>query len=226
MRHLFLALAIGVAAASAAAQNPVPLDSPVKNFQLPRQMPVCGLEALLLRLAKETGLRIGMERTSDCEGRKALGFPEAYKPIDLTNAEVLDGLAGKEVLGRLAALVPDYDWAIMEDVAVFRPSAAWNDAGDALGARVPAMHFSEAPASRVVGTILNRPPAGDSGKQVLSIDFAGGTLLEALNSIVRSQPAMWYASPHGERLSVWVMNVPAGSGLGVSAPISGLLTRR
>src|SRR5580765_748053 len=117
MRYLLLVLAaLGIAATPAAAQNPVPLDTLVHDFKLPRQLPACGLEAVLLSLAKETGVRIGVERTSDCNGHRAFGFVEAHKPLVLTNAEVLDGVPLKEVLGRIAALVPDYDWAIMEDV--------------------------------------------------------------------------------------------------------------
>jgi len=230
MRYLLLVLAaLGIAATPAAAQNPVPLDTRVKNFQVPRELPECGLEAVLLRLAKETGVRIGFERTSGCRGHVASGFPEAYKPLSLVNAEVLDGISLKDVLSRIAALVPDYDWAIMEDVAVFRPSAAWKDADDALGARVPAMRFSEAPVIRVVDSILNRRPVRhDTKEETVSIDFPGGTVLEALNSLVRSQPAfgMWYAGTDGQRLSVWIMNVPNGSGHGVSTPIPTLLSRR
>lgn len=225
MRHLFLASALlGVLAGPVMAQ-PSALDAPVQSLQLPRQLPPCGLEAVLLRVAKETGVRIGMERTSECEGHKAFAFPQAYTGLDLTNAEVLDGVTVKEVLGRIAALVPDYDWAIMEGVAVFRPSEAWKDTKDPLTARVPAMRFSEAPAGRIVGTILNLP--GSQGpRQIMSIDFPGGTVLEALNSLVRSQPAMWYASTDGQRLHVGVMTVPTGSGFSVSVPIQGLFNRR
>jgi hypothetical protein len=197
----------------------------VRHFQLPRQLPPCGLEAVLLSLANETDVRIGFERTSDCEGHQAFGFPEAYKRLDLTNAEVLDGTPVKDVLGRVAVLVPDYDWAIMEGVAVFRPSAAWKDASDPLAARVPAMRYAEAPAGRIVGTILNLP-AAQGPKRMMSIDFPGGTVLEALNSLVRSQPAMWYASTDGGQLHLSVMNIPTGSGLSVSAPIPGLFSRR
>jgi hypothetical protein len=225
-----LAVAIFAAlAAHPAAQQPAsssPLDQPVHNFQMPRQLPPCGLEAVLQRLARETGVRVGIERTLECDGRKTLAFPTVYKPLDLTNAEVLDGVLLKEVLARLAALVPDYDWAIMEGVAVFRPSDAWKDAKSPLTARVPAIHFSEVPLSRVLAAILNLPGT-DSPRQIVSIDFPGGTVLEAFNALVRSQPAMWHAIPDGEKLFVSVMmNTPARSGLHVSAPVPGLFSRR
>jgi hypothetical protein len=226
MRHLFLIAAIlQVLARPAMAQAPPVLDASVQNFQLPRQLPPCGLEAVLQRLAKETGVRVGIERPLECDGRKTLAFPQVYKPLDLAGAEVLDGVRLKDVLGRLAALVPDYDWAIMDGVVVFRPSDAWKDARSPLAARVPAIHFSEAPLGRVMAAILNLPVPGTPGHH-MSIDFPGGTVLEALNALVRSQPAMWHAIPDGEKLFVSVMNVPARSGLHVSAPVPGLISRR
>ena len=80
---------------------------------------------------------------------------------------------------------------------------------DVLGrvaARVPAIRFSEVPLSRVMAAILNLPETKAPG-QILSIDFPGGTLLEALNALVRSQPAMWHAIPDGEKVLVSVLGL-------------------
>jgi hypothetical protein len=211
MRLLLTTAAFVLAAGIAAAQEPSALDARVHGFKLPRQLPTCGLEAVLLQLAKETGVRIGFERTTDCEGRQALGFPEAYKPLNLSNAAILDGMPVKDVLARIAALAPEYDWAIVEGVAVFRPSHAWSDAKSSLTARVPAFRFSETSVSRVMAAILGQP--GLQGpNQLVSIDFQGGTLLDALNALVRSGPAMWYVSSDGQRLFVSVMQRTGGRG--------------
>jgi hypothetical protein len=225
MRFLLTTAAFVLVAGIAAAQEPSALDARVHGFKLPQQLPTCGLEAALLLVAKETGVHMGFERTTDCDGRKAMGFPEAYKPLDLSNAAVLDGMPVKDVLARIAALAPDYDWAIMEGVAVFRPSGAWSDPTSPLAARVPAIRFSDAPLGRVMSTILNLPrPAGPG--QIVSIDFQGGTVLEALNALVRSEAAMWYVSSDGQRLFVSVMQRTGGRGFGLSAPVSGLISRR
>jgi hypothetical protein len=225
MRLRLTAAAFVLLAGTAGAQEPPSLDTPVHAFKLPRQLPQCGLEAVLLRIAKDTGVPIGMERTSECGGHVGLAFPQAYQGLDLTNADVLDGLRVKEVLGRVAGLVPDYDWAIMEGVAVFRPSAAWKDTKDPLTARVPEMRFSEVPVGRIIGGILNLPADGGP-KRIMSIDFAGGTVLEALNALVRMQPAMWHTTTDGQKLFVSVMSVPTGSGFSLAAPVSGLVSRR
>jgi len=211
MRLLLTTAAFVLVALIAAAQEPSDLDAAVHAFKLPRQLPTCGLEAVLLQLAKETRVRIGFERTTDCRGHVATGFPEAYKPLDLSNATVLDDMSVKNVLARIAALAPDYDWAIVEDVAVFRPSDAWSDAKSPLTMRVPAFRFSETSVSRVMAAILEQP--GLQGpNQLVSIDFQGGTLLEALNALVRSGPAMWYVSSDGQRLFVSVMQRTGGRG--------------
>jgi len=215
-------LAAGIAAA---AQEPSALDARVHGLKLPRQLPTCGLEAALLLVAKETGVHIGFERTTDCDGRKAMGFPEAYKPLELSDAAVLDGMPVKDVLARIAALAPDYDWAIMEGVAVFRPSGAWSDPTSPLAARVPAIRFADAPLGRVMSAILNLPGPTGPG-QIISIDFQGRTVLEALNALVRSEAAMWYVSSDGQKLFVSVMQRTGGRGFGLSAPVSGLISRR
>jgi hypothetical protein len=113
----------------------------------------------------------------------------------------------------------------MEGVAVFRPSGAWSDAKSPLATPVPAIHLSEAPLGRVMASILNLPGPKGPG-QIVSIDFQGGTLLEALNSLVRSQAAMWYVSSDGQRLFVSFMLSPGGRGFGIGAPVSGLFSRR
>jgi len=234
-----LALAIFAAFATAAAAQPPTseslLDRPLVQFRMPKQLPECGLETALASLAKETGLPIGMERTPECERRKASAFPPAFlhPPFDLANTEVLVGVPVREVLGRIAALATDYAWAIMEGVAVFRPASAWSDANNALAAGVPAMRFSDANAGLVMFTILNVPlgrPASETAALYrglrLSIDFPGGTLLDALNSLVRTQPGAWYVSSVGETAFVGVAVHPNGPGVGFTAPIPGLFARR
>ena len=70
----FALLILGAFAATASAQQPASLDAPVHDFKLPRELPECGLEAVLRRLAQETDVRIGFERTTLCNGHHALGF--------------------------------------------------------------------------------------------------------------------------------------------------------
>lgn len=227
MRHHLTAVALVLLAGTAGAQEPSSIDTPVHAFKLPRQLPECGLEAVLLRVAKNAGVPIGFERVTTCHGHQAIGFPEMPQPLDLAGAEVLDGVPVKEVLARIAAMDPDYDWAIVNGVAVFRPSSAWKDTKDPLTIRVPAMRFSEAPAVSIVAAILNWPQrAPDRRQHKTSVDFAGGTVLDALNSLVQSQPAMWYVSSNGERLFVDVWFAASNDGFGVAAPIPGLLSRQ
>jgi hypothetical protein len=219
---------IAGSAASAGAQEPASLETPVKKFQLPRSLPECGLEAVLLRVAKNAGVPMGFERTTDCHGHQATGFPQMVRPLALADADILDGVSVKDLLARIAAMVPDYDWAIVNGVPVFRPSAAWKDENDPLtAARVPTMRFSDAAAVSIVGAILNwpvRPP--DRRQHRTSVDLPGGTVLDALNSLVHSQVAMWYASSNGERLYVDVWFAPTNDGFSVAAPIAGLNARR
>jgi hypothetical protein len=229
MRNALAVAIVAVLAASPTGQEPASVfsfDQRVHKFQLPKQLPPCGLESALVRIAKETRVPVGMERVPECEQRSSSGFPPAFAPIDSASADVFDGISVKQLLGHLAARAPEYEWAIMDGVAVFRPGAAWADPMNPLAARVPAIRFSEAPAYRVVGTILNLPTPGQGPKYPMTIDFPGGTVIDALNLIVRTQAATWFASSNGQRLTVGLMMRPEGPGFGVSAPIPGLFARR
>ena len=226
-RHHLTAAALALLAGTAGAQVPPSLDTPVHAFALLRHLPECGLEAVLRRVAKNAGVPIGFERVTTCRGHQALGFPEMLKPLDRAGADVIDGVPVKEVLARIAAMDPDYEWAIVEGVAVFRPSSAWRDTNDPLTLRVPAMRFFDAPAVSVVGAMLNWPErAPDRRQHRTSVVFAGGTVLDALNSLVQSQPAMWYVSSNRERLFVAVWFAGSNDGFSLAAPMSGLVNRR
>jgi len=219
-------LAIVLCSSTAFAQAPPSLDAPVHHFTLPRQLQECGVEAVLLSVAKNAGVSIGFERTTTCRGHQAHGFPEMPKPLDLTGGQVLDGVPVKDVLARIAAMDPDYDWAIVNGVAVFRPSSAWKDANDPLALRVPAVRFSDAPAVTIVGAMLNWPERGpDRRPHNTSVDFGGGTVLDALNALVQSQPAMWYVSANDERLFVDVWFPRTNDGFGI-APLRSTVEHR
>jgi hypothetical protein len=205
-------------------------DQTVHQFPLPKQLPPCSLEAALVSITRKTRVPVGMERVPECEQHIWSGFASAFErtlqPLDSVSADIFDGIPVKELLGHLAARAPDYEFVMMDGVAVFRPRAAWADTMNPLSARVPAFRFSEAPVGRVVGTILNLPTSGQLPKNPITVDFAGGRVIDALNLIVGTQGGAWFAGPHGQSLSVGLVMRPEGADFGVSAPIAGLFDRR
>jgi hypothetical protein len=234
MRNALALAIVAIFAASSAGQDPAsvsPFDKTIHNFRLPKELSSCGLESTLIRIARETRVPVGVERLPKCEQRTPSMFPEAVnrhglQPVDSSTADMFDGISAKELLGYLAARAPDYEWAIMDGVAVFRPRPAWADSMSPLAARVPTIRFSEQPIHGVMETILNLPISEKNSQYPITINFPGGTVIDALNLIVRTQAFAWYANSHGGWLSVGLMMTREGSDFGISAPIAGLSARR
>jgi hypothetical protein len=157
----------------------------VKNFQLPRSIPPCGITTALARLARKNPMLVGLERAPGCEAN-------TYPTLDLSDAEFLNGVPLRAVLDRLVALVPDYSWREVDGVAVVRPASAWTDTKNLLSEHVPAFRgFLDASVPHLMNAVFHRPDnppnrRAIADKQTFPATFAGGTLLEGLNALVRS----------------------------------------
>jgi hypothetical protein len=226
------AIAVVSLAATVSAREPPPLDRVVHNFQMPAALPPCGLATAVYDLARKAGLQVGFERAAGCTG--AASFPKLDRTA-ATDAEA--GLTASDVLDRVLTLAPEYGWLDMNGVAVIRPRSAWTDPNNALNVRIPAFHAADVSIGQMLATILDLPGrVGGDGRR-FSVDFAGGTIPEALNAIVRTQPsAIWsvsllvHQSPTGEDRSpgfaIQLLTLPDGPGVGMSTPLPRLLARR
>jgi hypothetical protein len=206
---LFLVVAL---AAGAGAQEPFSLDAPVENFQLPRSIPPCGITTALARLARKNPMLVGLERAPGCEANK-------YPTLDLSDAELLNDVPLRAVLDRRVALVPDYSWRDVDGVAVVRPASAWTDTKGLLAAPVPAFHGPyDHSVPHVMNAVLHRPDNPPdkrtmADKQLLGPgEFAGGTLVQALNALIRSthSPAMsgeWTFEQSGQMVDIEILQL-------------------
>ncbi|HUK32328.1 MAG TPA: hypothetical protein VLV86_00370 [Vicinamibacterales bacterium] len=187
-------LILTVGAAVRAQDQPSPLDAPTA-LRLPATLPACGVNTVLLALARTSHVATGFEESPDesrdCSGRFAR-VDVSYEQSSLTVRQVLD---------QLIALAPDYQWTEMNGVAVVRPVAAWANGEDVLNARVGPLHLTDATVGDTLATILRRPAPRDDrvsrlnfGKPPFAVAFDGGTMVEALNVLVRSRgDAGWTA---------------------------------
>jgi hypothetical protein len=205
---LFLVVAL---AAGAGAQEPSSLDAPVKNFQLPRSIPPCGMITALARLARKNPMLVGLERAPGCEAN-------TYPTLDLSDAELLNDVPLRAVLDRLVALVPHYSWREVDGVAVVRPASAWTDTKNLLAARVPAFRgFFDASVPHLMNAVFHRPDNPPdrrtiADKQTFPATFAEGTLLEGLNALIRSahRPATsveWTFEQSDERVDIEILHL-------------------
>jgi hypothetical protein len=180
---LFIALALPVS-----AQNRPTLDDQIVGaFSVSNPLPPCGLKSAINRLAQKTQVLAGFEETRDCVG---LGTSDGGN-------QNLAGMTVRQALDYLLALAPTYAWRELDRVAVVRPAVAWNDPRDALNVYMAPFSVMNVDLKIALYALLHmsvsdaseppRPPA-----RSVSATFSGGTMLDALNALVRAhQAADW-----------------------------------
>lgn len=157
----------------------------------------CSMFELFDQVARQSGIAIGFENLSSCW----LG-PRSV--VQAGHSHVLHARTAREAFDEVVTINPSFRWAQIDGVVVVRPVAAWDDPADVLNQRaaafqvinvdlhealVRALDATTPPlryprATRAVRTRLFDPP--------MSVDFSGGTLLRALNAVVRGKgDAVW-----------------------------------
>lgn len=200
----------------------------VVAVRIPTAAPRCGMEHILTQLAQKTGILVGLEETPECSGSPSPS-PTHVEDVTITVRQVLD---------RVALLVPAYRWQEIDGVAVVRPTEAWADAADPLNLPVEAIRAQDVHVSvllakllRITGPYVNKSPRLIS--KPVTVRFAGGTLLTALNAAIRShQEATWILGligrPDGDRgPSVGITMIAFdSSAISASTPLMRLRTSR
>ena len=198
---------------SAQTAPPIPgLDEPMRGTVRvidPAARPPCDLWDSVEQLARHAQVRVGFEQAQDC---RPGGRPR--EPYD-RQAVTLDGLTPRAAFDRLLSHRSDYRWAVVDGVAVFRPTTAWAS-GSPLDHAVAPFAVSEHP-HHALHTVLEsaRPSLFQEHVDValssyarryyepyavapidapVSITFAGGRLLHALNAVTRPFAGIWEAA--------------------------------
>jgi hypothetical protein len=121
------------------------------------------------------------------------------------------GLPLRAALAALTTLDSRYEWREVGAVIVFRPSSAWTDADDPLFRFVRHVQLTDVPGEQAIGALLAQVGAPERAKanqfsdsRRFSVDLSPGTVLDALNTIVRSHGEMswsWRELSHAEQES-------------------------
>lgn len=250
MRYAVLLVCAGITLSAQAAPPSPGLDEPMHGAVRvidPAARPPCELWESVEQLARHAQVRIGFEQDPNCRPGGRL-----REPYD-RQAVTLDGLTPRTAFDRLLSRRSDYRWAVIDGVAVFRPTTAWA-AGSPLDHAVAPFAASEHP-HHVMHTVLQsaRPSLFQEHVDValssfgrryyepqavapidapVSVTFAGGRLLHALNAVTRPFAGIWHAAytPGGGRqhLRLYLMSLDydGGSVTATSAPVDGVATRR
>ena len=163
-------------------------------------------------------MRIGFEQTLDCWSAPWSGWPGG-------NSLSLEGLTPRQAFDRLLSHRPDYRWAEIDGVVVIRPVPAWAPEGSVLNGPVAAFAVVDDHSHYTLHAIflsarpslfhehtdlqlsssfqrLDDPRATAPIDAPISLRFAGGTLLQALNAVTQQFGGIWEVcySAHGDRL--------------------------
>ena len=212
MQRMILCLIVFVLSSGLTAQNRPNLDDRIDAFLIPNPLPPCAIEAVVTRLMQTARIPLGIERSPGCP---------MTRPLPIINVpsgdEDLSGLTVRAALDHLMTLDPTYRWEERDGVPVVRPVVAWTDAVDALNSSTDAFRLTEAPVALALRSALRLPntPAPNTANpnrligRPFSVAFPGGTLLDALNAIIRAhQSVSWHAG-----------TMPSRSGDNVNDPV-------
>jgi hypothetical protein len=188
-RHLFSFVAVACSLAmceAAAAQTPPPLDRIVGADVLGRPLVITALTGISVgALAAAARVPMGLEATG----------PATVQPwrVDASGQTV------RAVLDAIVAADPRYEWRADNGVVVFRPVWAWTDMTDVLLRGVGSIKLDDVQASdvmRIVARLFGEtlfPGSGPGDPKRFSVNLPPGSVIEALDGIVRAHGTMAWA---------------------------------
>lgn len=225
MRQFFLVVCAGVTLSGQA----VPLSGldrpmgPTVQVEDPSGRNPCHLWTALEQLARQAQVRIGFEQLPVCGPAPWVGRPSE-------GALSLGGLTPRQAFDRILSGRPDYRWTEIDGVVVMRPATAWAPSGSILNLPVSAFALVDQHPRLALHTVFestrpslfqqhtdlklssnNRrfddPYSTAMIDEPVSVRFAGGSVVQALNAVTRGFGGIWQAAyqPRGDRRrSLWV----------------------
>lgn len=184
------ALAAGISI-SAGAQPQTGLDRTVGVDFFGKPLVIQKLTATEIgALAAAAHVPMGFESGGSADGAP-LNIPASGRPL-------------RAVLDAIVAADPRYEWRDEAGVAVLRPAMAWTDRDDFLHRGAAAIRFDDVGVSDALQLVValfgqelhpsQRNTLGDARR--FTLDVPAGTVLEALNAIVRAHGALaWGIEP-------------------------------
>lgn len=203
------------------------LDNRITEVRLAdlRVLPPCAAGAAVAQIGRQARIPVGFESTRDCWLSPRLGGQG-------DNVEVLRGVTARQAFDYLIARRPTFSWRDMDGVAVVRPVAAWDDAADVLNLPVMRFEIADAPVDDVLHTVLRAvtPPVyfphADASRPKRPVDrpvtvaFPGGTMLTALNAVVRARHDIEWQLGYGAGRATVVLGALDVDGGVVMAPVA------
>lgn len=198
------------------AQNLTTLDDPIREdvrIDNPRFLPPCAGGMAVDQIARAAHVLVGFENTEDC----APG-PRSLKAG--AGSESISGMSARLAFDRWIVSRPMYSWKPLNGMVVFRPTTAWANADNVLNQTVQPFRVTNEHVDDILHTALRAatpslfiphedvPRRSTLASHSMTVAFAGGTLLDALNAIVLAHGgAEWEVGYTGNRAHIVVSTV-------------------
>jgi hypothetical protein len=189
----------------------------------------CDFWRTLEQVARQTGVRVGLENVETCHSG-GWGLSPGDGALDLS------GLTLRMIFARVVELRPEYSWTEIDGVVVVRPVPAWTSPDNALHRTIKpfavdkmhphlALHaMLEAaepsmlhPHTDVQLSALGKrafdPGATGEIDRPITVDFQGGSLLQALNAVTERFGGIWQVGYTGSfmRIDLQTRDLDEGS---------------
>lgn len=221
---------------SLSAEDTSPLDRPITNdFRIVNltTLQPCAVGTVIDQIARKTHVLVGFENAPGCHpSPRATTRQERHRELG-DGEEVLNGMTARQAFDHVTAVMSTFTWQEMDGVAVVRPKTAWNERTNALNVLAAPMSVVDQKLGDIMDMLLRgtRPsmfvphhqlptPATPIDVRV-SMTFPGGSLLEAVNTIVRSrQDAEWQFAYPGQGMGMLILSTFDLSGGEVISPVA------
>lgn len=226
MRRMLFGVFVGAFVLAVTTQARSRLDESILgDFRIanPRLLEPCEFGVAMHQLAREAKVLLGYEQPRTCW---LVGpWPDAGD-----SPEVLTGMTARQALDHLVAMVPAYRWQEIDGVIVVRPKEARDDPRNPLNLPTAPFEVPNGHSHGVLETMLRAvtpsllTPHMDvpsrSINRPVSVSFLGGTLLDALNALVRAHgDSEWQFGYEGARATVVVNTIEVSLAV-VMAPVT------
>jgi hypothetical protein len=180
------------------ARHSATLDRPIPQFSWPSRYESCDTLWILSTLHRAAAVSMGIERLADGCWKRDDNVDHLWwrrgPPTQISNETV------RQILNRITAADPAYEWRELAGVVVVRPRTSWDRPHPILTqpiAPFEAQSSDFGPAFAAVNRAF-RPRRGfwdedrwlladNDDRPLFHVSFFGGSMLDALNAIVRSR---------------------------------------
>jgi len=227
MPAILLAFLVATLAATG-VQSASKLDDPIASdcrIDNPRFLNPCNSGMAVDQLARKADVLVGFENMPHC--------PPSSRSLKAGAAsETLTGMSARQAFDHLMTLMPMFSWKEMNGVVVVRPKAAWDNPTDPLNLSTDAFEAANERVDDVLHTVLHavKPsmfiPHEDVPRhdgpitRPVAVAFSGGTMLDALNAIVRAHAGLEWQLGYPGNSAVITLSTLEFPGDGVIAPVA------